>query len=76
MTRLPTASEIIMKEIDYRLNRLKMTKRAVGKSLGYSEAGFRLILERLRSNPSAKIRLNNEGDRVYKNRSYSKENRE
>ena len=74
--KLLTASEIILKEIDYRLYGLKMSKRAVGKSLGYSEKGFRLILERLRSNPNAKIRLNNEGDRVYKTCSHSKENRE
>lgn len=76
MSKLLTASEIILQEIDYRLYGLQMSKRAVGKSLGYSEKGFRLILERLRNNPSAKIRLNNSGDRVYKARSNSKENRE
>lgn len=70
--KLLTIREIIRNEAEYRLNVLKMSKRKVAVSLGYSERSFRYIYERLKRDLDCKIRLPNEGERKLTTRSNSK----
>lgn len=68
--KLLTIREIIEIEIDYRLHELKMPKRRVAQSLGYSEKGFRLMCDRLKKDPEYKPRVNNESTVPLKSRPY------
>ena len=70
--KLLTIRQIIEREIDHRLHELKMPKRRVAQSLGYSEKGFRFMCNQLRDNPDYKPRVNNEGERKLETRSNSK----